>query len=168
MYEEQLLETTIALSPAALLVYLSLAGIIGWALRAVLKKTWMHRFWEHGSPHTYPQRNHTYVEYVPEVPQYTHYHSEIPETLPFATSETSYDLTVIQGIDMRIQNILNTAGIMTTEDLSDTSADELRDILAHAGVTPDPTTWPHQAYLAWHEQWSELKRYQDLLNGKVL
>lgn len=162
MYEGILLENTIVLSPIALIIYLLLAGIAGWAIRAVYRNHWMHR-----QNFLYPQR-HTYVEYVPEVAPIAST-ARAPQQLPGAfakSSDTSFDLKVVEGIDHMIESVLNKAGILTTADLADTSASEIKDILGYSGVNLqhyDPTTWPHQAHLAYHEKWDELKRYQDFL-----
>lgn len=155
MYTELISENLIVLNPAALIVYLLLAGIAGWTIRAVLRKRWWHRFWEHDTgSYQYPHRRHTYIEYVPEIsPQ-------------LSTQEMIRNLMIVEGIDHNVESILNRAGIITIEDLANTPASEIREILQYAGIRHgdyDPTTWPHQAHLALNRKWDELKRYQDFL-----
>lgn len=167
MYEELILENVVVINRAALIVYLLLAGIVGWAFRAVAPRRWWRRFEvQDVNVYQYPQQNHTYLEYVPEVTT----RSQTPVTegsVAVPVSGTAYDLKIVKGIDHIVESILNKAGIATTEDLANTPASEIREILGYAGINHqdyDPTTWPHQAHLAYHEKWDELKRYQDFLN----
>jgi predicted flap endonuclease-1-like 5' DNA nuclease len=78
------------------------------------------------------------------------------------------DLKAIEGIGPKIEELLINAGIKTWDDLSDTPANKLKDILNAAGERyklADPTTWPAQAELAAEGRWHELQEYQDRLNG---
>lgn len=78
------------------------------------------------------------------------------------------DLTRIEGIGPKIAAALNAAGITTFAQLRATPADEVRRILADAGITGafgDPTTWAEQARLAQAGQWDELQALQDRLKG---
>jgi hypothetical protein len=66
--------------------------------------------------------------------------------------------------------LLHLSEIKTWLQLSETSADRLRDILRQAGDRfrmHDPSTWAAQAKLAHEGAWVELKKYQDeLVRGK--
>ena len=78
------------------------------------------------------------------------------------------DLKKIEGIGPKIAQLLNDAGIMTFSQLADTSADRVREILEAAGSRykmHDPTTWGQQSQMAAEGKWSELKAWQDELNG---
>jgi DNA-directed RNA polymerase subunit beta' len=78
------------------------------------------------------------------------------------------DLTKVEGIGPAIQSHLNAAGIMTFEQLSNTSVDDIRGLLAAAGpafASHDPTTWPQQAAMAAQGRWEELQAWQDELDG---
>jgi DNA-directed RNA polymerase subunit beta' len=78
------------------------------------------------------------------------------------------DLTRIEGIGPKIQAALNAAGITTFAQLKATPVDEIRRILADAGIAGafgDPTTWTEQARLAQAGQWDELQALQDRLKG---
>ncbi len=78
------------------------------------------------------------------------------------------DLTRIEGIGPKITAALNVAGITTFAQLKATPVDEIRRILADAGITGafgDPTTWAEQARLAQAGKWEELQALQDRLKG---
>ncbi|MBK6931609.1 MAG: DUF4332 domain-containing protein [Saprospirales bacterium] len=78
------------------------------------------------------------------------------------------DLKIVEGIGPKIAELLQAAGISTWEQLSMTSPYRLREILDAGGSQfniHDPESWPHQADLAAHEKWDELKKLQEELDG---
>ena len=78
------------------------------------------------------------------------------------------DLTIIEGIGPKINNLLHKDGIKTFEDLADTSKSQLQKILDEAGPKfriHDPATWSKQARLAAGGKFKELERLQDRLTG---
>lgn len=76
------------------------------------------------------------------------------------------DLTRIEGIGPKTQEVFQQAGIQSFQQLADASVEELDHILDEAGLQlGDPTTWPRQARLAAEEKWEELKQLQDELIG---
>lgn len=78
------------------------------------------------------------------------------------------DLTVVEGIGPKIQQLYHDAGIKTWQELSVTSIEQSKQILADAGnrfKMHDPSTWAEQADLAAKGQWEELVSLQDKLNG---
>lgn len=78
------------------------------------------------------------------------------------------DLKVVEGIGPKIEELFNNAGIYSFEELANTSADKLKEILVAAGSRfqmHDPTTWPAQSKLADEGKWEELKKWQDELNA---
>ncbi|WP_304234723.1 DUF4332 domain-containing protein [Jiulongibacter sediminis] len=78
------------------------------------------------------------------------------------------DLKKIEGIGPKIAELLVDAGIGTFAKLSETSADDIANILAEAGsryASHNPTTWPEQAGLAAAGKWDELNELQDRLKG---
>ncbi len=88
------------------------------------------------------------------------------ESLP--PSATADDLTLIEGVGPKTQELLNQAGIYNFNDLANARPDQIRDILTAEGgiyASHDPTTWPQQAALAAAGQWDELKAWQDELDG---
>lgn len=83
-------------------------------------------------------------------------------------SVTPDDLTKVEGIGPKTQEILNAAGIMSFADLADAGADYVQGLLDQAGgvmKAMDPTTWPQQAQMAADGKWEELKVWQDELDG---
>jgi predicted flap endonuclease-1-like 5' DNA nuclease len=78
------------------------------------------------------------------------------------------DLTVIEGIGPKIQELLYQYGVRTYHQLADTEVARLKEILAEAGpqlAMHDPGTWPSQANLAANDQWEALKSIQGFLKG---
>ena len=78
------------------------------------------------------------------------------------------NLTKIEGIGPKVNELLNNAGIMTFADLAKSDFDTLKGILAEGGSRfqmMDPSTWPQQSQLAADGEWDELKELQDRLDG---
>jgi predicted flap endonuclease-1-like 5' DNA nuclease len=75
------------------------------------------------------------------------------------------DLTKIEGVGPKTADALKAAGITTYAQLAALSTDDLRKLLADAGISADPETWPEQARLAAADKWAELKAWQDKLEG---
>jgi predicted flap endonuclease-1-like 5' DNA nuclease len=78
------------------------------------------------------------------------------------------DLKIVEGIGPKIADLFNSKGIKTWKQLSETSADKLKEILDAEGPNfqiHDPGTWPAQARLADQGKWEELKTLQDELKG---
>lgn len=78
------------------------------------------------------------------------------------------DLTVVEGIGPKISRLFKDAGILTLAELSRTPTQRLQEILNAGGSRyrlADPTTWAQQAGLAASNSWTELKTFQDTLDG---
>jgi large subunit ribosomal protein L17 len=78
------------------------------------------------------------------------------------------DLEKIEGIGPKISEVLTGAGIATFAQLSESTPEQIREILDNAGsqfAAHDPATWPKQAELAAAGKWDELKTWQDELLG---
>ena len=79
------------------------------------------------------------------------------------------DLKIIEGIGPKIESILKSKGIKTLKKLSETSKEEIKEILLEVGgeryAFHDPTTWADQAKLAHEGKMEELQEYQDFLMG---
>ena len=78
------------------------------------------------------------------------------------------DLTIVEGIGPKVQEILNDNGIKTFKKLAAMSADDIKGLLepqggVYAGM--DPTTWPEQAAMAAEGKMDELKKWQEELNA---
>ena len=82
------------------------------------------------------------------------------------------NLKRVEGIGVKIEQLLQGAGIDSFDKLSKTALKTLRGHLDKAGQhyrKSDPTTWPKQAGLAAKAKWSDLKKWQsELKGGKVV
>ena len=80
------------------------------------------------------------------------------------------DLTVIEGIGPKINELFNNAGVKTFAQLSKQSIPQMRKVLDDGGSRfriANPGTWGQQAALAAENKWDELKKLQDNLSGGV-
>lgn len=78
------------------------------------------------------------------------------------------DLTKVEGIGPKINELLQSNGISTFQQLADATVETVKDILVAKGgtyKTKDPGTWGQQAQLAADGKWDELKELQDRLDG---
>ncbi|MFT5302287.1 MAG: DNA-directed RNA polymerase subunit beta', partial [Mariniblastus sp.] len=94
--------------------------------------------------------------------------SEWQDALDGGKIVASDDLTKVEGIGPKVVELLNNAGISSFSQLSTTSPDRIKEILAEAGgmmATMNPATWPDQAQLAASGEWAKLKEWQDELDG---
>lgn len=81
------------------------------------------------------------------------------------------DLKKIWGIGPKMEDLLNGAGINTFAQLSQTSVEKLREIVAAYGSKKltdiaNEEVWPDQAALAARGAWDELKEYQEKLSWR--
>lgn len=80
------------------------------------------------------------------------------------------DLTVVEGIGPKINELFNNAGVVTFAQLAQQTVPQMQKVLNDAGARyklAKPDTWAQQAALAAANKWSELKTLQDKLNGGV-
>jgi predicted flap endonuclease-1-like 5' DNA nuclease len=78
------------------------------------------------------------------------------------------DLTIIEGIGKKIAELLVADGIITFQQLAETSVERLQGILDAAGNRfrmHNPGTWAQQSALAAEGKMDELKTLQDNLKG---
>lgn len=101
----------------------------------------------------------------------------VPETIKRSTApkaksvkvkkETaSDDLSKIEGINKKVETLLNKENIRTYRDLSKLSIKRLQVMLDGAGskfIIYNPATWPKQAKLASAGKWEELRTWQEEL-----
>jgi len=96
-------------------------------------------------------------------------HAVAPSPIPSPPPAQVDDLKRIEGIGPRIAGVLQEAGITTFDQLANTGADQIREILKVADPRllrlADPTTWPQQAALAAEGNWQALEELQDELKG---
>ena len=80
------------------------------------------------------------------------------------------DLTIVEGIGPKINELFNNVGIKTFAQLAAASVPQMRKILDDGGSRfriANPGTWAQQAALAAANKWTELKKLQDELSGGV-
>lgn len=78
------------------------------------------------------------------------------------------DLKIVEGIGPKIEELFHVAGIKTWKALGATSVENCQQILDAAGdryAVHNPGTWPKQSQMAYEGKWSELKSWQDSLDG---
>jgi predicted flap endonuclease-1-like 5' DNA nuclease len=76
------------------------------------------------------------------------------------------DLTIIEGIGPKINDLLHANGVVSFAELSRLSVPETLDILERGGThfhLANPGSWASQATLAAENRWGELKRLQEEL-----
>jgi predicted flap endonuclease-1-like 5' DNA nuclease len=90
-----------------------------------------------------------------------------PSTKRNESSMKHDDLRRIEGIGPKISNILVEAGITTFSQLAASSVEDLREILAGAGLRglANPSSWPEQARLASMGDWDSFQKLKDELQG---
>lgn len=80
------------------------------------------------------------------------------------------DLTAIEGIGPKINDLIKADGVKTFAELADTPVSSIQTTLDNAGSRyqiANPGTWPDQANLAANNRWPALKALQDVLVGGV-
>ena len=80
------------------------------------------------------------------------------------------DLTVIEGIGPKINELFNNTGVKTFAQLAKQTVPQMRKVLNDGGSgfrIANPSTWGQQAALAAQNKWEELKKLQDNLSGGV-
>lgn len=89
---------------------------------------------------------------------------KLPEVPPMDVKPD--DLTIVEGIGPKINQVLHAAGIQSLSQLSDSEVTHLKEILSAAGIRlADPTIWPEQAKLAAVGDQETLKALQATLKG---
>lgn len=92
--------------------------------------------------------------------------AEGPDTSGYGSLFASDNLQIVEGVGPKVEVVLENAGIQTWGDLAAKTPDELRVILAAAGLNMmNPDTWPQQAQLANEGKWDDLIEYQRFLGG---
>lgn len=80
------------------------------------------------------------------------------------------DLTKIEGIGPKVQEVLNNGGIYTFKELASSDVSKIQGLLDAAGSRfkmQNPGTWPKQSALARDGKWDDLEKLQDELDGGV-
>jgi predicted flap endonuclease-1-like 5' DNA nuclease len=78
------------------------------------------------------------------------------------------DLTIVEGIGPKIQELFHNHDVKTWKALSECSVDKCQIVLNSGGdrfKMLKPSTWPKQAKFAFEGKWQELLKWQDELDG---
>ena len=78
------------------------------------------------------------------------------------------DLTVVEGIGPKIQELFHNHDVKTWKALSECSVDKCKSVLMSGGdrfKMHKPGTWPEQAKMAYEGRWADLAKWQDELDG---
>ncbi len=76
------------------------------------------------------------------------------------------DLTVIEGIGPKINQLLHDAGYHTYAQLANADMSQIDTLLRNANLRlADPSTWAEQAQLAANGEWDALETLQGALKG---
>ncbi len=78
------------------------------------------------------------------------------------------DLTVIEGIGPKINDLFKDAGLKTFAQVAKATVPQMRAVLDKGGSRfriANPSTWAQQAALANSNKWAELKKLQDELSA---
>ena len=84
------------------------------------------------------------------------------------TIKNADDLTVIEGIGPKINDLFKDAGLKTFAQVAKATVPQMRTILDNGGSRyriANPSTWSQQATLADSNQWAALKVLQDELSA---
>jgi predicted flap endonuclease-1-like 5' DNA nuclease len=88
----------------------------------------------------------------------------------FGAKIVENDLKLVEGIGPKIEELFHAAGYKTWASVAAAEPDALKAILEAAGERfkmHNPATWPRQCQLMVDEEWGELKKYQEFLDGGV-
>ena len=86
----------------------------------------------------------------------------------FGKTVKENDLTIVEGIGPKIQQLFHKNNIKTWKSLSNCSVAKCQNILDDAGEAyriHNPGTWPKQARMAYEGKWGKLLNWQDELDG---
>ncbi|WP_298237354.1 hypothetical protein [uncultured Algibacter sp.] len=86
----------------------------------------------------------------------------------FGKSIKENDLTVVEGIGPKIQELFHNHDVKTWKALSECTVDKCQSVLDSGGERfkiHNPGTWPEQAKMAYEGNWKALLKWQDELDG---
>ncbi|MDX1914698.1 MAG: hypothetical protein SFU55_03870 [Methylophilus sp.] len=86
------------------------------------------------------------------------------------TIKNANDLTIIEGIGPKINELFKENGVNTFAELAAQTVPQMRAILDKGGSRfriANPETWAQQSALAAENKWAELKKLQGELSGGV-
>ena len=80
------------------------------------------------------------------------------------------DLTIIEGVGPKINELMKAHGVKTFADVAKSSVPNLQKVLDAGGPhfrLANPETWPHQAQMAADNRWSALKAFQEQMGRRT-
>lgn len=86
----------------------------------------------------------------------------------FGKTKKENDLTLVEGIGPKTQELCHNHEVRTWKTLSECSVDQCRQILKSVGerlTIHNPSTWAEQANIAYENRGEELLKLQDKLDG---
>ena len=114
------------------------------------------------------QKSETQKKSIASSTASTHaFNSALAKTV-FGKSVKENDLTIVEGIGPKIQQLFHKNNIKTWKSLSNCSVAKCQKILDDAGEAyriHNPGTWPKQARMAYEGKWEKLLKWQDELDG---
>jgi len=78
------------------------------------------------------------------------------------------DLTIVEGIGPKTQELFHNHDMKTWQALADSSVDKCKEVLVSGGnhfKMHNPGTWPKQSRMAADGKWQELFEWQEKLDG---
>jgi large subunit ribosomal protein L21 len=146
----------------ALIIFIVVVLIVWWALTRNARK-----YKPDFEVHAHEESHTVEEEHAPAVAemQAVEPPSKIVETAPTEPLKPD-DLTILEGIGPKVNQLLQAAGIRTFAQLAATDVNQLKAILDPAKLQfLDPSTWAEQAKLAAEGKFDELKVLTDSLKG---
>lgn len=104
---------------------------------------------------------------ITETDEGTRFNAALAKSV-FGKSIKENDLTIIEGIGPKIQQLFHNNGVRSWKSLADCSVAECQTILDSGGDAYKihvPGTWPKQARMAYDGEWKKLLDWQDVLKG---
>lgn len=155
---------------AEITVLLAAASLSGWFLAKVIIRKRIHNLQELIEEKKYELAQiRTLTNTTVDYPIATNASKTVYPT--FSPDHAPDDLTVIEGIGPKIEEILNKEGIHTYEQLMETPVLRVASYLKKAGPRfqlHDPSSWPQQAAFARQQRWEELEKIKlKLISGKA-
>lgn len=86
------------------------------------------------------------------------------------TMKGADDLTIIEGVGPKINELMKAHGVNTFADVAKSSVPNLQKVLDAGGPhfrLANPETWPQQAQMVVDNRWSALKAFQDQMGRRT-
>lgn len=143
-----------------ILILLLAASLIGWLIARQITKR------DRAATLEAIQQTKSKLAFCLASKEYKGGHSELEKNSRTGFPAQKDNLQIIEGIGPKVEELIYNAGILTFEQLSNTSPVKLLEIIKNAGHSfqmHDPASWPTQAHLAHAGKWQELEILKDKL-----